>query len=513
MRRRRGPLSPPPVKPSSFVLLASLAANAALLAVFALRPASAPEPTRPSAIPSAATATAASSGGRDSALRAALASGDARELEAAGVDPTLARELALGRTLARLVARARTEKAAATDGRWWRSPAPGNPAREQQALLRRELSDAFAAAFGDDGGLLGGGMQAAHLAFLPPAKREALRRINLDYEEMMAKFSAGGVQLASDRERLKLLREERERDIAAVLSPEERLAYELRTSPTASLVRARYGDGIETEEDFRRIYALQKAFDEKFPAETLRSRSNPEGMRAYAEAQRQLQEDIRAAVGEPAYAVLRRATDSDLRTVDSLVSRLNLPPATTDRVAAARETFAAESQRLAADPALNPAQRRAQLQELGTRARAEVQQALGTEAAEAYAQRSPWLSMLQGGVAYSTTPPANSPVGMLGGNQSVYPVLPAPTGAPGAARQMVFTGAATTVEAGVSPGDSLLGGAAPVVRENVQVMTFSTATTDPSRPASEGGTAAPAPGTPRTIIVAPPPPATTPPPR
>jgi hypothetical protein len=490
------------VKTATLVLSASLAANAALLAGLALRPASAPAPASSGATVTPAADSRAgfdASAARDSALRAALASGNARELEAAGVDPALAREFALGRALARLVAKARAERAAPADARWWRNPAAGHPAREQHAVLRRELSDAFAAAFGDDGGLLGGGMPAATLAFLPPEKREALRRINLDYEEMMAKFSAGGVQLPSDRERLKLLREERERDIAALLSPEERLAYELRTSPTAAMVRARYGDGIESEEDFRKIYALQKAFDEKFPAETLRNRSNPEGMRAYADAQRQLQDDIRTAVGDPAYAALRRASDTDLRTIDSLVSRLNLPPATTDRVAAAREMFAAESQRLSADAALNPTQRRAQIQELGTRARAEVQQALGAEGAEAYAQRSPWLSMLQGGVAYATTPPANSPVGMLGGSQSVYPVLPASGGAPGAARQMVFTGATTTDAAAV-----------PHLRENVQVMTFSTTTTEPGRPAGEGGATTPASSATRTIIVTPPA-ATTPP--
>lgn len=503
------------MKTATLVLLASLAANAVLLAVLVLRPAAAPAPSgAAAAVPSAfGSSRAGNTGERDPALRAALASGNARELEAAGVDPALARELVLGRTLSRLVAKARAEKAAPADARWWRTPAPGNPAREQQAILRRELSDAFAAAFGDDAGLLGGGAQASHLAFLPPEKREALRRINLDYEEMMAKFSAGGVQLASDRDRLKLLREERERDIAALLSPEERLAYELRTSPTAAVVRARYGDAIETEDDFRKIYALQKAFDEKFPLETARNRNNPEGMRAFADAQRQLQDDIRAAVGDTAYAALRRASDTDLRTVDSLVSRLNLPPATTDRVAAARESFAAASQRISADPALNPTQRRAQIQELGTRARAEVQQVLGAEATDAYAQRSPWLSMLQGGVAYSTTPPPNSPAGMLGGNQSVYPVIPTPPAGTTGTRQMVITGTTATSDSPGVHGDVIFGGGAvPAVRENVQVMTFSTTTPEPGRPATEGTAVTPAPGSPRTIIVAPQP-STIPPPK
>ena len=81
------------------------------------------------------------------------------------------------------------------------------------------------ASFGDDAGFFGPG-DSGQLAFLPAAKRDALRRITQDYDEMMAKFSAGGVQLASDKEKLRLLRAERESDIAALLTPEERLVMQ-----------------------------------------------------------------------------------------------------------------------------------------------------------------------------------------------------------------------------------------------------------------------------------------------
>jgi hypothetical protein len=298
-----------------------------------------------------------------------------------------------------------------------------------------------------------------------------------------------------------------------LLTPEERLAYELRTSPSAAAVRSRYGDGIETEEDYRKIYALQKAFDDKYPIEALSGRITPETMRARAEAQRQLQDDIRTALGDAGYAALRRATDPDLRTVDSLVTRLNLPAGTTDRVAAARETFAAESQRINADASIPMPQRRMQIQELGTRAKAEVQQALGAEAAEAYAQRSPWVGMLQNGMAYATSPQPGSPGAMLAGagNQSVFPVMPVGATASGAARQVIYSGTSTTTDLPAGHGDVFIAGPAGGVRENVQVMTFST-TSSETTPAPASGTAP----TQRTIIVTPLPAATppaTPPPK
>jgi hypothetical protein len=491
------------VKPTTLLLLASLLANVAFVAVLATR---SPAPATASALVVASGAASANPAGKDDALRAALAAGNAAALQAAGVAPELARELVLGRTFSRLVARARAERATQPDGRWWRN-SPGNAlSREQQLLMRREMSEALMASFGDDAGFFGPG-DSGQLAFLPAAKRDALRRITQDYDEMMAKFSAGGVQLASDKEKLRLLRAERESDIAALLTPEERLAYEMRTSPTAATVRSRYGDGIQSEEDFRKLYALQKAFDEKYPVEGLSGRITPETMRARSDAQRQLQDDIRSALGETGYATLRRATDSDLRTVDSLVTRLNLPANTTDRVAAARETFGAESQRINADASIPVAQRRAQIQELGTRAKAEVQQALGAEAAEAYLPRSSWVGMLQNGLAYTTSPQPGSPAAMMAaaGNQSVFPVLPAGAGTPGTARQMIYTsGTSSTTDLPAGHGDVFLAGPAGEVRENVRVMTFSTTTAE-SASASGAATAS------GTILVAPAP--TTPPPK
>lgn len=474
------------MKPTSLLLTVSLLGNVALLAVFATR--STESATRPESAAAVVQSKLPGNGGPDAPLRAALAAGDPKALEAAGLTPELARDIALGRKVALLTAQIRQAETPAAENRWWRPVTPGgNSGREPAQRLRREL----AATLGDATGLPNSA-DAGQFAFLPEGKRAALRRILDDYAEMSAPYSAGGVQLASDRERLRLLKAEKERDISALLTPDELLAYELRTSPSAATVRARYGEGLETEADFRKVYVLQKAFDEKFPAEALNGRVSPESIRARSEAQRQLQDDIRTALGDAAYAQLRRASDADLRTVDALVARLNLPANTTDRIAGVREALATESQRLNADPALNPIQRRAQIQELGGQARAQIHQALGGEAADAYAQRSQWVNLLQGGIAFSTTPQPGTPASLASGNQSVFAVLPGGTGGAGTMRQVVVSGNAGVAADGAVHGDTIIGGA-PVVRENVQIMTISTS-------GSESPGAAP---TQRTVIVTP----------
>lgn len=453
------------MKPTALLLAVSLAANLALAGILLLRSPSAPDAS------SSPRSVVRLSGDSGDALRAALAAGDAAALEAAGVPADLARQIAASRAIARATDKLRALQAkAGSEGRWWRNRTPTAAEREELALAQRELSDALAAAYGMDA--LSGGREDA-LAFLPPAKRQALSRIVQDYEEMMAKYSASGIQLPSDREKLKLLRAERDRDIAALLTPAELADYELRTSASAQSLRARFGDAIESEDDFRRLFALQKAFDEKYPRDALTGRITPEVLQERAAAERRLQEEMRAALGEEKYAALRRAADSDLRSVEALASRLGLPADTADRVAEARANYAAESQRINADASLTPQQRRAQIQELAGRARAEMVQALGAEAGDAYTQRSSWLSMLQGGMAYSTNP-KDAPDGGLGLNtQSVFPLFPAGATA-GIARQVVSIGAAPGSSPGSAPantGTFFFNAAAPMPagNDNLQI--------------------------------------------
>lgn len=418
------------MKKSSVLLAVSLAANVAFLgSYYATHRTEAPGATAVAPAAKGPSSPAAAAG--HDALKAALASGDAAALEAAGLTAEAARDVVLGRALARFAAKMRAaQSGAAADGKWWRNRnAFTNPGREQSILARRELSDAMMAAFGED--FIAGGAPG-QLSFLSPQKREALRNIMQDYEEMMAKYGAqGGVQLASDREKLKLLTAERDRDLAALLTPDELLAYQMRTSATGANLRSRFGDAVASEEDFKKLFVLQKAFDEKYAMDSFNGRLTPDLMRQRMEANQQLQADMRAAVGDDAYKALQRAADNDVRTLDSLVSRLNLPAETTDKILSARDSYSAESKKIMADASTPFPQRREQMQALAARAKTELAGTLGTEAAEAYAQRSGWVNMLQGGMGFSTNPKDAPSGGMtLGGGfgPSVFPVMPAGVG-------------------------------------------------------------------------------------
>lgn len=466
------------MKPTTLLLLASLVANVALVSLVYTSRSTAPGAT---ARVSSSKSSSADGATKSDATRAAAGTNDA-VAEAAGLSPESAHQLALGRALEHFTAAMRGTMGKKGSEKWWQKPDPSRLTREQRdALLqaKREMSDALIAATGSDSTFMNN-LTEGNISFLPEAKRDQLRKILSDYQDMMDQYgSAGGIQLASDREKMKLLRAEREHDIAALLSPDELADYQMRTSTTADTIRSRYGNAITDEDEFKKIYAVQKAFDDKFPADSLNGRVTPDVMKARSEAAAQLQNDIHAAVGDEAYAALRRANDSDLRTVDALVARLSLAPDTTDRIAAARDSYAAESQRIMADTATPIAQRRDQMQALATRAKSDLASTLGTEAADAYVQRSQWVNLLQSGIGFSTTPTANSPgalslSGIGGATQSVFPVTPA--GANTGTRQVMNV---ITSDRSSSPDGGAVffsAGGAPGQMTNTQVISVSSAT-------------------------------------
>jgi hypothetical protein len=266
----------------------------------------------------------------------------------------------------------------------------------------------------------------------------------------------------------------------------------MRTSTSGNTIKNRYGNAIESEAEFRKIFELQKAFDETYSREALAGRITPEVLRARTEAERQLDAKIRAAVGEDRYAELRRAADPDVRTLDALANRLNLPAATTESVLASRDTYAVASQQIANNASLPIPERRAQIQTLAAEAKSKLAQALGSEAADAYMQRSPWMNMLQNGMAYSTTPPADGPPSLPGGGQSVFPVMPAGAASAGAQRQVIIN---TAQRDGPINNDTVIGGSGVVFMPFTAARPGDSAVTSVSGETIRQRVVTPAPGT------------------
>ena len=242
---------------------------------------------------------------------------------------------------------------------------------------------------------------------LPSEKMDQVRRIAADYADLQTKIyaQAHGVMLPEDREKLALLQQELRADVSKLLTPDELMDYDLLASPTADLLRRQLTIFDPTEKEYRDIFDIQRAFDQKYPnapGATLTS----EQIRERIAAQQLLQANIQAALGSERAAAYQQAIDPANQQLNRLTQRLGLPVTAAMEVAAAQREYLQRSGVLSASTDLAPDDRSGQLDSLAQQTTARITAALGGQRGlEAYKLNGgAWLKNLQ-----SRTTPAKTP--------------------------------------------------------------------------------------------------------
>ena len=295
-------------------------------------------------------------------------------------------------------------------------------ARAQQELLRR--------LFGvEDGGPAVRDRQRRQYGSLPDAKLDQLDGIQSDYDEIAAEVrsKAGGLLLPEEREALELLERERRKDIASVLTPTELEQFDLLNSPEARALRNRLVGFAPTEQEFRKVFLLQREFDEKF------ARPNSGGLDAAKRseslvAEQELETRLRAALGDMRFAEYRRQNDSGYRMAVRIAERFGLPAQRAAEVYTLAQEVQLQLQILRSDRVLAP---EAALQSLATLHRETNEKLgalLGAEGAEAYQQTSSgaWLRTMDR-VVRSASSAAPAPVVAAPPSSAVAPNEPVAT--------------------------------------------------------------------------------------
>lgn len=187
--------------------------------------------------------------------------------------------------------------------------------REKRALLVRLLGEEAVAAMNLPETRPAALREDAALAYLPEAKRGAVQEILRRYEAVRAWQQAQWKGLPSDERdaREKALREARQAELAALLTPEELREFQLRDSPTATALREDYGRANLTEAEFRRLYDLRREFEQR----------NPEARR---DDWKRLEQEFANALGPERYADVQRQNDSMWRALQDLAGPRGLTP-------------------------------------------------------------------------------------------------------------------------------------------------------------------------------------------
>lgn len=340
-------------------------------------------------------AMTAADGARFTSLWAGLQNGDlktlADRLRKAGFPPSLIRALISVQIAEQFSTRRKTLLAQMEDRPFWK---PGSSyfmdPKTMSALrdLSREQANLLKQVLGPDEN--GGNDEAAayrHRQFgdLPQGKAQQVQSILSDYGDLRNQvyMSANGVILPEDREKLALLEKEQRTDLETVLTPEELLEYQLRSSPTANSMRSQLVLFNPSEQEFRAIFDLQQSFDDKYGSTNMMT---AESYRERQTHQQELLDQVKNVLTPDRFAAYQQAVDPAFQMVNRLVARLELPASAASEVVAVQKDIGSRASAVRSDSSLTREIKTAQLSALADEAQGKLNAVLGARGFEAYKQ-------------------------------------------------------------------------------------------------------------------------------
>jgi len=230
---------------------------------------------------------------------------------------------------------------------------------------------------------------------IPPEKLQALQTIESDYNDLrndVFSARAGLSLLPDDQEKLALLEREQRADVAKVLTPEELFEFDVRNSPTANRLRTQLQGFTPSEAEFRAIFKVQQALEEKAGtsnhAFTTPSGADRQALRA------ELLKELEGTLPPGRLADLETVTDPAQSVLSRLTARLGLPLDAAREVAAVQRDTQRKLAEVRANRDLPPAERNQRLSALNAEATAKVTAVLGPRGLEAYREfGGSWLQV------------------------------------------------------------------------------------------------------------------------
>jgi len=222
--------------------------------------------------------------------------------------------------------------------------------------------------------------------FVPAEKREQLRALLQKHDDLEQELYARsrGVFLDEDEAVLRKLKRDREAELAALLTPEELEEYQLRHSDTANTMRTQLAGFEPSEDEFRKIFRLQKEFESGF-ADAFDPRDDASmDTQSRAQAQAALEEELKKVLGADRFAQYERAQDNDYKTLVQISERYEMPRDVADRIYSMKVQANQQRQQIEANVTLSDEQRAAALTAIARETERSVSLAMGEKVFKSY---------------------------------------------------------------------------------------------------------------------------------
>jgi hypothetical protein len=291
-------------------------------------------------------------------------------------------------------------------GEAWETDGASNPAlrrqlreleEEQRELLRQLLGIDYKAELtkyweGED-------PQERKYDFLSPEKRDKLVALQEKYEALEQELYSRtkGLIMDEDQEQLRRLEKQREAEMAQLLTPQELEDYQVRHSATANSLRYQLSGFEPTEEEFRKIFHLQKTFDDEFSTGFDATDEKQADIRARAQqnAQEALDEEIKKVLGDQRYTEYQRAQDGDYKALVQLAERFEMPREVASKVYEMKMEAQRQKQAIETAANLTDEQRQGALDAIARETERSVAQIMGDKIFKAYRRANgQWINNL-----------------------------------------------------------------------------------------------------------------------
>lgn len=217
--------------------------------------------------------------------------------------------------------------------------------------------------------------------FLPEAKKVSLLKLMTDMQTKLAKAMEDGGR--PDPGLIAKAQKEMEQAVKQMLTPAEALDFDLRMSMTANSMRTQIAGFDPSEEEFLKVFQLRKPFDDEFSPMLRGNETEPERQRR-TEAEKQLKEQIKQALGPERYAEYERSQDYSYQQIYSSVKSADLGTAEANQVYEMKKLAEEQARKIRSDRAMAPEQRNATLNAIRQETEKSLQGVLGRKGWELY---------------------------------------------------------------------------------------------------------------------------------
>jgi hypothetical protein len=218
--------------------------------------------------------------------------------------------------------------------------------------------------------------------------------VYMKYQAKLAKAVGDGRGMGTDDMKdMQKVQKDMEAELASIMSPEDYREYQLRMSQTAMTMRMQLGSFEPSQKEFDKIFDARKAFDDEHGllggAATTREERDKR-----AAAQKEMNDQLKAVLGEERYAEYERAQDWNYQSLYRVTERYDLPKEAANKVYDMQKVAQQEAGKIRSDSTLSAEQKKQALADVRAETEKSIQVVLPEKAWDSYRPQAYWLNSI-----------------------------------------------------------------------------------------------------------------------